>query len=74
MQFLIETDDASPSRPAADRGRQLALCPTLADVRGIAAEFVGHDDAALAELDRLGRSPEGELRGDWGALRFAPAG
>ena len=55
-------------------GRQLALCPTLADVRGIAAELMGQGDAALAELDRLGRSLEGELRGEWGALRFGPAG
>jgi hypothetical protein len=73
MQFLIETVTRPDAEAEAGRGRQLALRPTLVDVRGIAAEFVRDDAAALAELERLGRSPEGELRGDWGALRFAPA-
>jgi hypothetical protein len=49
-------------------------CPTLADVRAIAAEHLAGDALALAELDAIGRSPEGELRGGWGELRFAPAG
>jgi hypothetical protein len=69
MQFLIET--VSPATPA-NRGRQVALCATLADVRQVAEEFVGRDAPALAELG-LGRSFEGELEGDFGRLRFAPA-
>jgi hypothetical protein len=71
MQFLIETE--RPAVPAM-KGRQVALSPTLAGVREIAADLFADDELALAELDAIERSPEGELSGDWGELRFAPAG
>jgi hypothetical protein len=70
MQFLIET--LRPAAPA-NRGRQLALCATLAGVHEIAAELFAGDELALAELEALGGLPEGELRGEPGVLRFAPA-
>jgi hypothetical protein len=70
MQFLIET--VRPEAPAI-RGRQVALCPSLAAVRNVAAEHFADDELALAQLDALGGAPEGELRGEPGVLRFAPA-
>jgi hypothetical protein len=70
MQFLIET--VRPELPAI-RGRQVALCPTLAAVHTIAAEHFAGDELALEQLEALGGSPEGELRGEPGVLRFAPA-
>jgi hypothetical protein len=57
----------------ADRGRQVALCPMLADAQEIAAELFAGDELALDAFDALGRSPEGELTGPWGEFRFAPA-
>lgn len=71
MQFLIET--VRPTTPA-DRGRQVALCPTLADVRDLAADLFAGDAPALAQLELLRGSPEGELHGERAVLRFAPAG
>lgn len=70
MRFLIET--VRPATPA-DRGRHLALLPTLGEVRDLAAELFAGDVPALAALDALGGSPEGELSGAWGEFRFAPA-
>ena len=70
MQFLIETE--RPAVPAS-AGRQVALSPTLAGVREIAAELFADDELALAQLDAIERWPEGELRGEPGVLRFAPA-
>jgi hypothetical protein len=70
MQFLIET--VRPELPAI-RGRQVALSPTLAGVREIAADLFADDELALAELDAIERWPEGELRGEPGVLRFGPA-
>jgi len=64
MQFLIETE--RPALPAV-RGRQVALCPSLAAVRNVAAEHFADDELALAQLDALGDSPEGELRGEPGS-------
>jgi hypothetical protein len=70
MQFLIET--VRPELPAI-RGRHLALCPSLAAVRNIAAEHFADDELALGELRALGESMEAELRGESGSLRFGPA-
>jgi hypothetical protein len=70
MQFLIET--VRPAVPAS-AGRQVALSPTLAGVREIAADLFADDELALAQLQAIERSAEGELRGEAGALRFAPA-
>jgi hypothetical protein len=70
MQFLIET--VRPAVPASS-GRQVALAPTLGGVREIAAELFADDELALAALDVMGPSPEGELRGEPGVLRFGPA-
>jgi hypothetical protein len=70
MQFLIET--GRPAVPAS-AGRQVALSPTLAGVREIAADLFAEDQVALAELDQIERWPEGELRSEPGVLRFGPA-
>jgi hypothetical protein len=70
MQFLIETVTPPTS---ADMGRQVSVCPTLAEVHGIAAELFAGDRLALAELAALECAPEGELRGECGSLRFGPA-
>jgi hypothetical protein len=51
----------------------VALAATLADVRAIAAEHFAGDELALAELEIVGGSPEGELAGERGLLRYAPA-
>ena len=61
MHFLVEhqTDDDV----------RFALCETLGDVQMIAEDLVG-EEGRLAEL-RL--APEGELSGEWGVLRYAPA-
>jgi hypothetical protein len=69
MQFLSET--VRPAVPAS-AGRQVALSPTLAGVREIAADLFADDELALAQLQAI-ESAEGELRGEAGALRFAPA-
>ena len=70
MQFLIETE--RPAVPAS-AGRQVALSPTLAGVREIAADLFADDALALSQLGAIGRSTEGELRGEPGVLRFGPA-
>jgi hypothetical protein len=74
MQFLIETVTPAQGEGGADReARQWALVPTLAEARSVAAEACAESGRALAELDALGASPEGELAGEWGRVRFAPA-
>jgi hypothetical protein len=74
MQFLIETVTPATAAAGADReARQWALVPTLAEAHLIAAEACGDPNAALAELREAGLPPEGELAGDWGSVRFAPA-
>ena len=72
MQFLIET--VTREGDGADSCvRRLAIVPTLAEARSVAADACGGCDWALAELDVLGAAPEGELAGEWGRVRFAPA-
>ena len=58
MQFLVE-------HQTVDRA-QITLCETLGDVRLIADELAGEEFA-------LGLDYEGELAGEWGVLRYAPA-
>lgn len=59
MQFLVEHQTT---------GRALVtLCDTLSDIEVIASDVVGD------ELE-LGPGYEGELTGEWGVLRYAPAG
>lgn len=75
MQFLIETVTDASDETGADRARrQLTLVPTLAEARSVAAEACAASDWALAELEAMGSAPEGELAGEWGRVRFAPAG
>ena len=65
MHFLVEhqtTDDV-----------RIALCETLADVHLIAEDLIGDGEGADSLFDGLGLLPEGELHGDWGVLRYAPA-
>ena len=61
MHYLVEHQ--------TNHGAQFALCDTLADVHLIAEDLVGHEH----ELAELGLGPEGELSGDWGVFRYAPA-
>ena len=70
MQFLIEAQLPSA---APNAGRQVALAETLADVREVAADLVGEHPSGVAALERFGGALEGELAGEWGELRFAPA-
>lgn len=58
MQFLVEHQTTGPAL--------VTLCETLSDVRLIADELAGE------ELE-LGPDYEGELTGEWGVLRYAPA-
>jgi len=48
--------------------------PTLAEARLVAAEACGESKRALGALEELGSAPEGDLAGEWGRVRFAPAG
>ena len=74
MQFLIEAVTAArPDAGSGSGGRRWALAATLAEAHLIAAEASGDPGSALAELREAGLPPEGELAGDWGHVRFAPA-
>ena len=58
MQFLVEHQTTGHAL--------VTLCDTLSDVELIAGDVVGD------ELE-LGPDYEGELSGEWGVLRYAPA-
>ena len=58
MQFLVEHQ--------REDDVQIAVCETLSDVQLIAGDLVG-------EGLELGLSCEGELYGEWGVFRYAPA-
>ena len=58
MQFLVEHQ--------LNDDVQIAVCDTLSDVRLIADELAGDEV-------ELGPDYEGELCGEWGVLRYAPA-
>ena len=61
MHFLVEHQTEDDVR--------FSLCETLGDVQLIAEHLVG-EEHPVAEL---GLAPEGELSGEWGVLRYAPA-
>jgi hypothetical protein len=70
MQFLIETERCGEQ---SARVREVALAPTLAEARRVVADACGDHDEALSVLAEIGLAPEGELAGEWGRVRFAPA-
>ena len=61
MEFLVEHQTTGHA--------QVTICDTLSDVRLIAADVVGEDP----QLVEPGGAPEGELAGEWGVFRYAPA-
>jgi hypothetical protein len=69
VQFLIETERACDS---SARVREVAVVPTLADVHRLAGELAGVGELT-ADLAASGGEFEGQLSGEWGSLRFAPA-
>jgi hypothetical protein len=68
MQFVIEHTE-----PVSGLTLHRGVVSGLAAVQRAAGELVAGDERAALWLSELGRRSEGELAGDWGVFRYAPA-
>jgi hypothetical protein len=68
MQFVIEHTE-----PVSGLTLHRGVVSGLAAVHGAAGELVAGDEEAAGLLAEQLRRSEGELEGDWGVFRYAPA-
>jgi hypothetical protein len=68
MHFLIEHTE-----PESGLTLHRNVVSGLAEVHRAAGELVAGDERAAGWLAEHGRASEGELAGDWGVFRYAPA-